>query len=53
MAGVQTQSWETRTNSNESALWVAFNSIYPYYSNQDWLNSGKYMMLFLTGLLNF
>ena len=53
MAGIQTQNWQTRSNSNESAVWIAFNKIYPYFSATDWVNVGRYAMLFAVGLLNF
>ena len=59
-AGFQTQEWtgqvykdgNLKPNPSESSLYITFNKVYPYFKT-DWLNFGRYMMLFFTGLMNF
>ena len=52
-SGIQTQSFEFKRNANESAFFISFNKVYPYSICYDWVNVGRYIMLFAIGLLNF
>ena len=51
--GLQTQDWESKSNTSSTPVYITLNEVYPFFVDQDWINVGRYMMLLIVQLLNF